>query len=379
MPPPIILLDGGLGTTLADQHDCKFDHNTPLWSSHLLISDPSILSAVQTAFAEAGANVLLSATYQASFEGFERTRIGSGDETGENEGIDEKEAGRFMRNGISIAREAFYSASQNTGDGHGRGNGGVALSLGAYGATMIPSQEYTGKYDEARLSVNALQAWHAKRLGAFTPIVGMGGGSGSDSLEDEEKRRCWQDVDLVAFETLPLKEEITAVRRVMGQLSPTDGVDSKDFWISCVFPGERMCLPDGSKVGEIVRLMLEQGEGLSVPLAVGINCTKVGKLEGLVEEFEREVGRLVEGGDVEWPALVLYPDGTDGEVYDTTRKEWVKSAGVSKSVMSWDETVFGIVDRAQKRGFWNSIIVGGCCKTTPEDISKLRRRIDQAS
>lgn len=45
--------------------------------------------------------------------------------------------------------------------------------------------------------------------------------------------------------------------------------------------------------------------------------------------------------------------------------------------MPWDKMVFGIVKRARDRGIWKEIIVGGCCKTTPEHIAKLRERIDE--
>ncbi|KAL5321138.1 hypothetical protein ACEPPN_011950 [Leptodophora sp. 'Broadleaf-Isolate-01'] len=395
MPPPqtqtlqtpILLLDGGLGTTLADSHACTFNTDTPLWSSHLLLTDPNTLLAVQTAFVDAGADILLSATYQASYEGFEGTVVRDG------KGVGEREAGGFMRSAVGIARRAFDSDSSLSSRRDGGGDekeggkrkekGTVALSLGAYGATMVPSQEYTGKYDEERMSVSGLTAWHLKRLRAFTGTgsgtsTSTGSGSGSGVLDAEERGRCWADVDLVAFETLPLLREITAVRAVMGGIE-AEGVERRAFWVSCVFPGEGMGLPDGSAVRDVVIAMLGAGEGLSVPMGVGINCTKVGKLEALVLEFEREIEVVVGRGEAEWPALVVYPDGTNGEVYDTVTKEWVKSETGNNSGVSWDETVFGIVDRARKRGFWKSIIVGGCCKTTPDDISKLRKRIDQSS
>ncbi|KAH7363877.1 Homocysteine S-methyltransferase [Rhexocercosporidium sp. MPI-PUGE-AT-0058] len=381
---PILLLDGGLGTTLADQHGCTFAIGSRLWSSTLLFTDPNTILAVQSAFVEAGADVLLSATYQASFEGFAGTvtNFGEGEEDvddGIGRGIGEMEAAMFMRSGVGIARKAFASSSRKDEKGRGK----VALSLGAYGATMVPSQEYSGKYDEERMTVSGLKEWHLKRLKAFMPssATGVGGGR-SNSLEEQERRKCWADVDLVAFETLPLLEEITAVRAVMGELElEAEGMGKvrKEFWISCVFPGEGMGLPDGSQVRHVAEKMLEVEEGLSVPMGVGINCTKVGKLEALILEFERGIGELVERGEAEWPALVIYPDGTDGEVYNTATKEWVKSEVGNSSGVSWDETVFGIVDRARKRRFWKCIIVGGCCKTTPDDISKLRRRIDQAS
>lgn len=38
--------------------------------------------------------------------------------------------------------------------------------------------------------------------------------------------------------------------------------------------------------------------------------------------------------------------------------------------------MFEIVQATKERGLWRAIIVGGCCKTVPEDIRKLKQRID---
>ena len=71
---PILLLDGGLGTTLESApYDFHFSSSTPLWSSHLLISSPDTILAAQKDFVKAGCDVLLTATYQASFKGFVAT------------------------------------------------------------------------------------------------------------------------------------------------------------------------------------------------------------------------------------------------------------------------------------------------------------------
>lgn len=281
--PPIHLLDGGLGTLLADSYSCTFDTSTPLWSSHLLLSESGqkTLLAAQSSFATAGADVILSGTYQASFTGFASSGVTS-----------KTEAGKLMRDGVSIAKAAA-------------GNGKVALSLGAYGATMIPGAEYSGAYDEERRSVKGLREWHLERIEAF--------------------KECWDEVEYVAFETLPRIEEVRAVREVMGE------VGKKAFWIACVFPGEGNRLPDGSSVREVVDAMLE-GEG-RMPVAIGINCTRVGKVEGLVEEFAEAVKVLGREGEV---GLVLYPDGTKGEVYNTSTKEWEKVEGVEQSEVSLD-------------------------------------------
>lgn len=76
---PILLLDGGLGTTLSEApFHIKFDQSTPLWSSHLILSSPSTLSSVHGVFLSAGAEILQTATYQASLAGFARTpRLGN--------------------------------------------------------------------------------------------------------------------------------------------------------------------------------------------------------------------------------------------------------------------------------------------------------------
>jgi homocysteine S-methyltransferase len=321
--PPLILLDGGLGTTLADRYNCIFDHSTPLWSSHLLLGRDgrTTLRDVQGAFAANGADVILSATYQASFEGFLRSGVADG-----------QEAGLLMRRGVAIARAALGERREGKG-----GKGGVALSLGAYGATMVPGQEYSGLYDAEHNSVAQLREWHLRRLKVFMP-------GGEDGEEKEERRVCWENVDFVAFETLPRLDEVFAVREVMERASEDVGEEEeKKFWISCVFPGEGNILPDGSSIKQVVEAMLGRAGGAR-PMGVGINCTRVGKVEGVVEEFEREIGPLINREGGEWPSLVLYPDGTRGEVYDTKTKEWVKKGGTEESLVSSPLLGIGVLE-----------------------------------
>lgn len=367
--PPVLLLDGGLGTTLADHHNCVFDHSTPLWSSHLLLtpSGRETLSNVQTAFAIAGADVILTSTYQASYEGFKRS------------GIDEQEAGKCMRGAVEISRKALESKyEKGKASQHGvRMGGKVALGLGAYGATMLPGAEYSGEYDDEHVGVQQLRDWHLNRISAFVPD------SKDIGEEGNEKAKCWEDVDMVAFETLPRLDEILAVREVMAAVDPRE---AKSFWISCVFPGDGNALPDGSSIKEVVAAMLGKRENATRPWGVGINCTKVGKVEGLLVEFENATKELLEAegknsrkDNEGWPALVVYPDGTNGEVYNTATKVWEKRENAHTSGAGWDETIYGIVSRVRERKLWKKILVGGCCKTTPDDIRKLRVRIDPDS
>ena len=296
---PLTILDGGLGTTLKDHYHASVDGSTrPLWSSHLLISDPATLLTVQTAFADAGAEIILTATYQASVEGFsctENPRDGS-------IGISAVEAENYMRSAVDIARSSFKRKHDEPKAGK------VALSLGAYGAVMVPSQEYSGKYDDGHATVQQLRDWHKKRLEIF---------SGSEET--------WRNLDIVAFETLPLLAEIEAVRQTMwmAQDKHVNHSQSKPFWISCVFPGDGLCLPAGSSVEKVVKAMLESRNNAAMPFAIGINCTRVGKVGELITQFEKAIRRMIEAKELDKaPALVFYPDGTKGEVYNTSTHEW---------------------------------------------------------
>jgi homocysteine S-methyltransferase len=115
--PPVIL-DGGLATELeARGHD--LDH--PLWSAHLLDTNPDAIREVHRAYVEAGAECVITATYQAPA----------------------KPTGRLAM-AVQLARES--------------GAKYVAGSIGPYGASLADGSEYTGDYPEIDL-----KAWHEPR------------------------------------------------------------------------------------------------------------------------------------------------------------------------------------------------------------------------
>lgn len=287
----IQILDGGLGTSLQDHYSVNFDSTTtPLWASHLLISDPTTLQSCQTDFGSAGADVLLTATYQVSPEGFARTKTPE-----YPDGIPRHAIGRFLRRAVDIAERSRGQDSMK-----------IALSLGPYGACMIPGQEYSGAYDAAHDDEESLYRWHLDRLRLFTETEG-------DLLSR---------VQYVAFETIPRLDEVRAVRRAIHDSGITTA-----FWIACVFPREDDSLPDGSEIERVVNAAVAPVDGGLVPWGIGMNCTKVHKLPALIEKYGVAVDKAVVAGQVAvTPALVLYPDGTDGEVYNTTSQTWEKTS-----------------------------------------------------
>lgn len=331
----VLLLDGGLGTTLEDDYGVKFDSSTPLWSSHLLVTDPDTLEKVQASFVNAGVDILLTPTYQASHGGFTRTIL-------DGERIDYfEEICQYLDLAVDISHHTFNNRS-----------GLVALSLGAYGATMSPSQEYGGQYGEFCDEIK-LEHWHVERIAMFWA--------------------SWDKVDIIAFETIPRLEEVKAIRTA-ANVNRNARV-TKPYWVTCVFPRDDDRLPDGHSIEDVVSVLFEDrkwhdGTSMISPWGIGVNCVEVGKVSNLVKEFERAADKL----GMTLPRLIIAPNGSKGQRYDSTTQTWI---GVKDEKSDWSQSTWAIVKEVQARGKWKGIIVGGCCKTGPQEIASLRRMIDK--
>ncbi|OJJ51794.1 hypothetical protein ASPZODRAFT_149001 [Penicilliopsis zonata CBS 506.65] len=356
---PVLLLDGGLGTTLEADHGIRFSPATPLWSSHLLITNPSVLRAVHAAFAASGADIVMTGTYQASIEGFLNT----------DAAITPAQATGYMRAAVDLAREAFPPSHAAR----------VALSLGPYGAVMHPvSAEYAGDYPAPMDEIPALRDWHAARLRLFA---------------QDTETHSWDKVEFVALETVKRVYEVTAIRAAVGDVfaSLPSAEDRKKWWVCGVFPTDQV---DEEQVRRWIRASLENttanGEDscpLPRPWGVGLNCTRIENVPRIMEIMEEEVTRMVQEGTFvdEWqasatgrPWLVVYPDGTQGERYDPSTKQWVKRDVADTVTRPWEDVFWETVQAARQRGLWEGVMIGGCCRTGPKDIAALRRKIDSA-
>jgi homocysteine S-methyltransferase len=393
---PILILDGGLGTSLERQYGVKFDHSRPLWSSDLLVSDPGTLLACQADFGRrVPVDILLTATYQVSAEGFAKTpRPSTGDADATANADSDASVHALARAGESLVaagdggRPARLS---NANDSSIMGiprpsiphyietavqlaekaklaHAAVALSVGPYGACMVPSQEYSGAYDDAHSTLDGLTSWHADRLHLFAAAV--------CSPDSPSAATTAPGLRFVAVETIPRVDEILALRVALARAHP--GLASLPFWISCLFPGHAETLPDGSSVDAAVDAMLLPRPDAAMPWAIGINCTKVDKLDALLRRYEAAVARLLRERHIQaWPALVLYPDGTNGEVYNTETQQWDATPSDSSphERRAWHLQLADLVRHTEARGHWAQIVVGGCCMASYHDIYKLRETL----
>lgn len=218
-----VVLDGGLGTEL-DRRGA--DLRDPLWSAKALVESPELIRDVHAAYFAAGADVAISASYQASFEGLARR------------GLEREAAAGLFRRSVEIAREAAIAAG---------GDRLVAASVGPYGAFLGNGAEYTGNYD---LDEDGLVEFHAPRL---------------EALAEAEP-------DLLAVETIPSILEAGALVRAL------ERVPDVAAWISfSCRDGAHLC--DGTPF----ELAVDVAASSPSVIAVGVNCTSPLHVTSLVE------------------------------------------------------------------------------------------------
>ena len=225
-----VVLDGGLATELERR---GADLRDPLWSAKVLVEDPDAIRSVHAAYFEAGADVAISASYQATFEGLA------------GRGIDRNQAAALMRRSVELAREAA---------GSGRV---VAASVGPYGAMLGNGAEYTGDYDKDE---DQLVEFHVPRI---------------EALAEAEP-------DVLAVETIPSFVEARALVRAL------EKVPEIPAWISfSCRDGGHIC--DGTPIGSAVEVVA------SAPgvVAVGVNCTSPLFVERLVETISDTTGKHI--------------------------------------------------------------------------------------
>uniref|UniRef100_A0A8C5LM45 Hcy-binding domain-containing protein n=1 Tax=Leptobrachium leishanense TaxID=445787 RepID=A0A8C5LM45_9ANUR len=93
MAEQVQILSGGLSTELeAAGFQIQGD---PLWSARLLKTNPQAIKSVHASFLKSGADVLTTATYQASVLGFQN-----------HLNLNEEEAAELFHVGVRLAREA---------------------------------------------------------------------------------------------------------------------------------------------------------------------------------------------------------------------------------------------------------------------------------
>jgi homocysteine S-methyltransferase len=211
-----VVLDGGLATELAAAGHDLSDH---LWSARLLNDEPDAIVGAHLAFLRAGAQVVITASYQATFEGLARA------------GFDDEAAAALLTRSVTLARQARDRAADEGADGPRW----VAASVGPYGAMLADGSEYRGGYG---LTVDELARFHRRRMRVLAEA----------------------GADVLALETVPDMAEAEAMLRVVEELG-------MPAWLSYTIDGDRTRA--GQPIGEAFAL----AAGVTEVIAAGVNCS----------------------------------------------------------------------------------------------------------
>ena len=314
----ILVLDGAFATELEAR---GFSVNDALWSAKAIFERPDLVRDVHLDYLRAGADIVTSASYQATVEGFVK------------KGFTEEQAAALIVRSVELAREArdIYCLESLADEYHAheeftRGSCErcapaqrrslgeeplVAASVGPYGAYLADGSEYRGDYD---VDEDALTAFHADRLA----LLAEG------------------QPDLLACETLPCLPE---ARAIVCALREKKIHIPAWFSFSC---RDGAHISDGTSIADCARFLA----GVPEAAAVGVNCTAPQHIEDLIRAIRRETDKPV----------VVYPNS--GEDYSVSDK-------------SWHGTAEDFAAGARRWRTAGARIIGGCCRTSPRDIAGI--------
>ena len=257
-----LLLDGGLATELQAR---GYDLDDDLWSAKLLLENPDAIKDVHLSYLFAGANCIITASYQASIPGFV------------SKGLSIQEAKALMESVVTIADEARNEYLNVL-------SGDVLLpiiagSIGPYGAYLADGSEYRGDYGISRRD---LLNFHKPRW---------------EILSDSS-------VDMLACETIPSYEEAGVLLELLNQTPEIYA------WVSFSCRDGHH-INDGTPISKAASLFNECEQ----VVAVGVNCTAPRHISSLIEQI-----RLGAPGK----EIIVYPNS--GENFDEENHIWVGNA-----------------------------------------------------
>jgi len=253
-----VILDGALATEL-EKRGANLNH--ALWSAKLLIENPALIKQVHLDYLHAGADIITTATYQASFSGFAK------------QGYSKKDTEDLMQLSLSIAKDAineFLLASPASNKKVPL----VAASIGPYGAALADGSEYKGNYN---VSLETLMEFHKHRLDLLAR----------------------SNANILAFETIPCLEEALAIKELLKNYPQCQA------WVSFSCKDEaHLC--SGALFSEAIELLNESPN----IIGVGVNCTAPHYIESLIKMAVPITDKYI----------VVYPN--KGEAYNSDTKTW---------------------------------------------------------
>jgi len=303
-----ILIDGGLATQ-CEAMGCDIDN--PLWSAVLLRSNPRALVDAHRAFLDAGAEIIATASYQASRNGFMASGLSAADADSlivSSVELAEKAREEFLRDNPGTDRAPL-----------------IAASIGPFGAALHDASEYTGQYG---VTEEELREFHRGRL----------------KLLDES------DADLLACETIPSYPEAQVLAELLYEAT-------SPAWISFSCRDEEH-ISDGTPIADAAKLFARHPR----VLAIGVNC--------LAPKLVLPIIAILRSAAAD-KAIVVYPNS--GETYNVEDASWsgnVTELQCERSAQVWIEAGAKLVGGCCRIGPAQIAAMAQCKALAAENIQR---------
>ncbi|XP_026464857.1 uncharacterized protein LOC113367465 [Ctenocephalides felis] len=306
----ILILDGGFSTQLVKYVGPNVDGD-PLWSARYNATKPKDVIQTHLDYLRAGADAIITNTYQASIEGYM-----------EHLGLTRQQSKDLMFNTAKLALRARYLYEKENPESNRRPL--VMGSVGPYGAHLHDGSEYSGSYAKT-ITKEEIQEWHRPRIEA---LINAG-------------------VDGLAIETIPCQLEAEALVELIVNEYP-----GTKAWLSFQCQDESR-LAHGELFRDAALSCWELARESQCLLAVGVNCVHPKYAVGLCKFLNRDQMPQI--------PLVVYPNS--GENYTPTEgwKDKDRCVPVQDYVSSWLDS--------------GATFIGGCCRTDDEDIRNIRKSV----
>ena len=218
---------------------------------------------------------------------------------------------------VELIKQTVYLAQQARAEtGQAAAHALIAGSIGPYGAYLSDGSEYVGHYgvDDAQL-----EAFHRPRLEA---LIEAG-------------------ADVLAFETIPSLQEAKVLFRLLEEFP------EQSAWLAFSLR-DAIHISEGTPLSECIEALGDHPQ----LAAVGANCFPA----SIATDFITALKQLT---DV---PIIVYPNS--GEQYDPVSKTW-----------SGEAVCTAFEDIAPEWYAAGARLIGGCCRTTPEQIERIQQKV----
>ncbi|XP_031631720.1 uncharacterized protein LOC116345989 [Contarinia nasturtii] len=192
----------------------------------------------------------------------------------------------------------------------------IAGSVGPYATLLADGSEYRGDY---QVSHTEYAAFHRPRVQALVDA----------------------DIDFLCFETIPTISEVESQLLLLAEF-PT----MTAYFSFSLRDSEHIC--DGTPLSTVVKMVNAQPQ----VVAIGVNCIALENVSAALTTLKFLTDK----------PLLVYPNS--GEKYDPVTKTWLSKTNTQSLVDYIDEWIA-----------LGAKMIGGCCRTGPQDIAQIADKL----